>query len=369
MKSGDLPPCLEARHSLSSNTTRMKFKAKDIAALVGGVVTGNPEVEVYRLARIEEGEEGALSFLANPKYTSYIYSTRSSVVLVNHTFQPEQALSCTLIRVEDAYLAFATLLEAYHQQSLLSAGISPLAYVHPDATVEDGVYIGEFSFVGANAKIGSGARIYPQVYVGDRVVVGSGTSLHPGVKVYADCRIGSRCTLHAGTVVGADGFGFAPAQGEQYRKVPQIGNVVIEDDVEIGANSAIDRATLGSTIIRRGVKLDNLIQVAHNVEIGENTVMAAQSGIAGSTKVGRNCMIAGQVGITGHITVADNVKIAAQSGVSSAVRKEGSLQMGSPSFDLTEYRKAYIHFRNLSKHIERLDAMEARLNEWMRDKE
>lgn len=339
----------------------MKFKAQAIADMIGGEIVGKPEVEVHTLSRIEEGEAGSLTFLANPKYTPFIYQTRASVVIVSQSFEPEQPLQCTLIRVADPYTAFATLLEQYNHLRQERKGISPLAFIHPEATVSEEAYVGEFAFVGAEAEVAKGAKIYPQVYLGENVKVGADSTLFPGVKVYADCVIGAHCTLHAGAVIGADGFGFAPQEDQQYRKVAQIGNVVIEDFVEIGANTTIDRATLGSTIIRKGVKLDNLIQVAHNVDIGENTVIAAQTGIAGSTRIGKNCMFAGQVGIIGHIEIADGVKIAAQSGISSGIRKENAIVMGSPAYDHSLYRKSYIYFRKLPELVQRIEELEAKL--------
>ncbi|HRY99456.1 MAG TPA: UDP-3-O-(3-hydroxymyristoyl)glucosamine N-acyltransferase [Bacteroidales bacterium] len=339
----------------------MKFKAKDIAQAVGGTVAGNPEVEVHTLAKIEEGVEGAISFLANPKYTPHIYTTRASVVIVSHDFEPEQPLGCTLVRVADPYGAFATLLELYNSMQVRPSGISSLAFVHPEASIAEECYVGEFAWIGPGVYIGKGCKLYPGVYLGDHVRLGEGCTLYPGVKVYHDCIVGNECTIHAGSVIGADGFGFAPQEDNQYRKVAQIGNVILEDRVEIGANTTVDRATLGSTIIRRGVKLDNLIQVAHNVEIGENTVIAAQTGIAGSTRIGKNCMIAGQVGIVGHATVADEVKVAAQSGISGSVRNKGSVVMGSPAFDHALYVKAYIAFRKLPDHLDRIRELEERL--------
>ena len=341
----------------------MKFKAQAIADMIGGEIVGKPDVEVHTLSRIEEGEAGSLTFLANPKYTPFIYQTRASVVIVSRTFEPEQALECTLIKVSDPYTAFAALLEQYNHLRQERKGIPPLAFIHPEATVSEEAYVGEFVYIGAGAEVAKGAILYPQVYIGENAKVGSESTLYPGVKVYAECIIGVHCTLHAGVVIGADGFGFAPQEDQQYRKVAQIGNVIIEDFVEIGANTTIDRATLGSTIIRKGVKLDNLIQVAHNVDIGENTVIAAQTGIAGSTRIGKNCMFAGQVGIIGHIEIADGVKIAAQSGISGGIRKENAIVMGSPAYDHSLYRKSYIYFRKLPDIVQRIEELEAKLAE------
>lgn len=336
----------------------MEFKADQIAKMLGGEVEGNPEVTVNSLSRIEEGTAGSLSFLANPKYTHYIYSTGASVVIVNSDFIPEQKLSCTLIRVENAYTAFAQLLEMYNKIKLNKSGISPLAHVPETAKLGKDVYIGAFVFLGDHVVIGDNSKIYPHCYIGDNCTVGSDTTCFSGVRVYSDNIIGNQCTLHANVVIGADGFGFAPQSDNNYQKVVQIGNVVIEDHVEIGANTAIDRATLGSTIIRKGVKLDNLIQIAHNVEIGENTVIASQSGIAGSTHVGRNVMIGGQVGIVGHITIADHVKIQAQSGISSSITEAGAVVQGAPAYNLKDFLRSYVVFKQLPKLSERLSHIE-----------
>jgi len=331
--------------------------------MLSGEVVGNPEVTVSSLAKIEEGKSGTLTFLSNPKYTEYIYSTGASVAIVAVDFTPEKALPAqlTLIKVADPYACFAKLLEAYNQLRQPQAGISKLAHVSASAVVADEVYMGEFVSVGERVSIGKGCKIYPQVYIGEGVRIGEGTTVYPGVRIYADCVVGNHCTLHSGVIIGADGFGFAPNAENNYAKVPQIGNVIIEDHVEIGANTAIDRATLGSTIIRRGVKLDNLIQVAHNVEIGENTVIAAQTGIAGSTKIGRDCMIGGQVGIVGHITIADGTKIAAQSGIAHSIKDPGTIVQGSPAFAIMDYKKSYIGFMKLPELMKQLDAINKKL--------
>jgi len=335
----------------------MEFSARQITDVLAGSVEGNPEVKISRLAKIEDAEAGSLSFLANPKYTPFIYTTRASIVIVNEDFVPEHPVNATLIRVKDAYSAFARLLELYNQIKNEKKGVSSLAFISPSAKIGQDVYIGEYAFVGENAVIGDKAKIFPQVYLGDNVQIGEETIIYPGVIIYSDNRIGKHCTLHGGVVIGADGFGFAPQQDKNYKKVAQIGNVVIEDNVEIGSNTTIDRATLGSTIIRKGAKLDNLIQVAHNVEIGENTVIAAQTGISGSTKVGRNCMIAGQVGMAGHLTIGDDVKIGAQAGVSGSI-KDGAILLGSPAIDISTFRRAIIHFKNLPEIVKRLDEIE-----------
>lgn len=335
----------------------MKFTASEIAALINGKVEGNPDIQIHKLSKIEQGEPGSIAFLGNPKYTHYIYNTLASVVIVNDDFIPEQKLECTLIRVENAYNAFAMMLDAYNQIRQNKTGISKLAYIPETASVGANCYVAEFVSIGENVEVGDNAKIYPGAVIGDNVTIGKGTIIYAGVKIYNDCSVGANCTLHAGVVIGADGFGFAPQSDNHYQKVAQIGNVIIEDNVEIGANTTIDRATLGSTIIRKGAKIDNLIQIAHNVEIGENTVIAAQTGIAGSAKIGRNCMIAGQVGIIGHLEIGDNVKIAAQSGISTTVPPD-SIIMGSPAFDISAYRKSYVYFRNLPKLVNRLEKLE-----------
>lgn len=335
----------------------MEFTARQISEILSGKISGDPEAKVSRLSKIEEGTPGSLSFLANPKYTEFIYTTQASVVIVGSDFQPEQPVSATLIRVTDAYASFAKLLEMYNQIARDKKGIEQPSFIAESAKIGSNVYVGAFAYIGANAVIGDQAKIYPGAYVGDNVTVGNGTTLFAGVKIYSDCTIGASCTLHAGVVIGADGFGFAPASGS-YNKVAQIGNVVIEDHVEIGAGTTIDRATLGSTTIRKGVKLDNLIQIAHNVEIGENTVIAAQTGVAGSAKIGRDCMIGGQVGIVGHITIADGTKIAAQSGVGTSVTESGQIIQGSPAFSISDYRRTYVVFKklpDLDKKIIELD--------------
>lgn len=341
----------------------MKFEAKLIAQMLGGTVEGNPQVEVSKLCKIEEGEAGGLSFLANPKYTHFIYETKASIVIVNKDFAPEYPVQATLIRVENAYLAFAQLLNIYNEMQLNKTGISDKAFIHPSATIGENCYVGEFAYIGENAKIGSNTKIYPQVYVGDNTQIGDKTTLFAGVKVYNNNVVGNFCTIHAGVVIGADGFGFAPkGDGTGYDKVSQIGNVVIEDNVEIGANTCIDRATLGSTIVKKGVKLDNLCQIAHNVVVGENTVMASQCGVAGSSKVGKNCVIAGQVGIVGHIEVGDGVTIAAQSGVTRAV-KGGSTMLGTPALDARKMKKVYVYERNLENMAKRIEELERKLKE------
>ncbi|GAA4463187.1 UDP-3-O-(3-hydroxymyristoyl)glucosamine N-acyltransferase [Nemorincola caseinilytica] len=336
----------------------MQFSAKQIAGILNGTIEGNPDVTVSTLSKIEEGRPGSISFLANPVYTQYIYGTDASLVIVNKDFEATAPIKATLIRVESAAAAFAKLLEMYDQVKRNKTGVSKQAYISDSAKVGEGLYLGEFAVIGDNARIGNNVKIYPQVYIGDNVTVGDNTTIYAGVKIYSDTVIGSKCIIHSGTVIGSDGFRFEPQNEEGQRKVPQIGNVVIEDDVEIGANCAIDRATLGSTILRKGVKFDNLIHIAHNVEVGENSYLAACNVIAGSTRIGKNCMFSGQVGIVGHLQIADNTIITAQSGISKSITKAGEVHMGSPAFDANKYRKAYIHFRNLDNIVQRIDKLE-----------
>jgi UDP-3-O-[3-hydroxymyristoyl] glucosamine N-acyltransferase len=342
----------------------MEFSAAQIAGLLGGTVEGNENVTVNNLSKIEEGKPHTLSFLANAQYTPYIYETDASIVIVNKSLVLDKPVknTCTLVRVEDAYGAFAKLLEMYNQLKGDKRGIEQPSFIHPTARLGENCYIGAFAYIGENAVIGNNVKIYPQAYVGDNVKIGDHTILYSGVKVYHECVVGKHCTIHASSVIGSDGFGFAPNNGEVYNKVPQIGNVVIEDHVEIGSNTSIDRATLGSTILRKGVKLDNLIQIAHNVEIGENTVIAGQTGVAGSTKVGKNCMIAAQVGIIGHIKIADGVKIAGQSGIGASIEKENEIVQGSPAFGIGEYKRSYVLFRSLPKLSDKIREIEKKVN-------
>ena len=327
----------------------MKFSAIEIASLLEGVVEGDTTVEVNTLSKIEEGSKGSLSFLANPKYEEHLYQTNATLVIVNHDFRPSQPIpkTCTLIRVNNAYEAFSKLLALYDTFRHGKSGIHPSAVIEESAVIGAETTIGPNTYLGGNVKIGQGARIYAGCVILDNAEIGENTVLMPGVKVMHGCKIGRNCILQPNAVIGGDGFGFAPSSTGDYAKVPQIGIVIIEDNVEIGANTTIDRATLGATIIRRGVKLDNLIQVAHNVEIGEHTVIAAQTGIAGSTKIGKRCMIGGQVGIIGHLQIADDVKIAAQSGIGNTVSEPGTILQGSPAFEVGRYKRAYAGFRNL----------------------
>ncbi len=336
----------------------MEFTAATIAGFLHGDVEGNPEIKVNTVAKIEEGHAGALSFLANPKYEHHIYTTASSIVLVNRSFVPSESISATLIRVDNAYEAFASLLRLVDQARPRKTGIHPTSVIESSAKVGSDVYIGAYTYIGENAVVGDGCALYPHVYIGDDVHLGINCTLNPGVTIYRECIIGQGCIIHAGSVIGSDGFGFAPQSENEYLKIPQLGNVVLEDFVEIGANVTIDRATMGSTFIRKGVKLDNLIQIGHNVEIGENTVMAALTGIAGSTKVGKNCMFAGQVGITGHIKIADGTKIAAQSGVTNDVREENKILLGSPTLDHKQFMKSFIYFKKLPELNSRINSLE-----------
>lgn len=341
----------------------MEFSAIQIATFLSGTVEGDPEVKVYNVAKIEEGTPGMLSFLANPKYAQYLYTTKSSIVLINNDFELQGKVSATLIRVPDAYAAFAQLLGLYQQFMQAKSGVSSLSFISKDATYGEDVYIGEFAFIGERVKIGNRVKIYPQAYIGDDCVIGDDTVIYAGAKLYAQTVVGKSCILHSGCVIGADGFGFAPQEDGSYKKIPQIGNVSLGDNVEIGANTCIDCATMGSTKIHDGVKLDNLIQIAHNVELGRNTAIAAQTGVSGSTKLGANCVVAGQVGFVGHIHIADRTKIGAQSGILSNVKKEGEELMGSPAFNVKDYLRMSIHTRNLDKLVKRVEELEKQLKE------
>ncbi len=336
----------------------MEFNAATIAGFLKGEIVGDPEIIVNTIAKIEEGHPGALSFLANPKYEHYLYTTKSSVVLVNRSLVPTAKVEATLIRVENAYESFASLLQLIDQARPRKKGIHPSAVIEPTAIVGKDVYIGPYVYVGENCFVGDECSLYPNVYLGDNTRLGKKCILNPGVKIYHDCLLGDNCVIHAGTVIGSDGFGFAPQSDSEFMKIPQIGNVIIEDNVEIGANVAIDRATMGSTVIRKGVKLDNLIQIGHNVEIGENTVMAGQTGVAGSAKIGRNCMIGGQVGIVGHLKIADGTKIGAQSGLPGDVKKENTTLLGTPAIDHRDYLRSSVVFRNLPDLKTKIDKLE-----------
>ncbi|GAA4055055.1 UDP-3-O-(3-hydroxymyristoyl)glucosamine N-acyltransferase [Flavobacterium chungnamense] len=338
----------------------MKFTAEQIAGILEGEVIGNPNAEVFKLSKIEEGTIGSLTFLSNPKYQNFIYSTEASVTIVNKTFEPEQAISTTLIKVEDAYQAFSKLLEYYNQVKLMKSGIEQPSVLSENVTYGTDLYLGSFCYVGKNVKIGNNVKIYPNTFIGDNVVIGDNCVFFAGVRVYSETEIGNNCVIHSGTIVGSDGFGFAPHEDGTYSKIPQIGNVILEDNVEVGSCTTIDRATMGSTIIRKGVKLDNQIQIAHNVEIGENTVIASQTGIAGSTKIGKNCMIGGQVGIVGHITIGNNVRIQAQSGIGKSIG-DGEVVQGTPAFNYGDFSKSYVHFRNLPKIVSDIDDLKKKI--------
>ncbi len=335
----------------------MKFTATQIAEVLNGEIVGNATIEVNRLSKIEEGTKGSLTFLSNLKYKNYLYTTNASIVIVNKDFIPEKDVLTTLIKVDDAYQAFAKLLDFYNQVKLNKSGIEEPNYISKSAVIGANPYIGAFVYIGNNVVLGDNVKIYPHVYLGDNVEIKDNTTIFSGAKIYSETIIGVHCTIHSGAVIGSDGFGFAPSENGSYQKIPQIGNVIIEDYVDIGAGTTIDRATLGSTIIRNGVKLDNQIQIAHNVEIGENTVIAAQTGVAGSTKIGKNCMIGGQVGITGHATIGNNVKIQAQAGVVGNL-KDNLVMQGSPAINYSDYFKSYVHFKNLPQLVSSLKNME-----------
>jgi UDP-3-O-[3-hydroxymyristoyl] glucosamine N-acyltransferase len=345
----------------------MQFSALQIASIINARIEGDPAVTVGGIAKIEEAVPGTLSFIANPKYEEYLYTTQASVIIVNEDLKVEGTVKPTLLRVENAYSAFAKLLEAYNEimAGQGKKGIEQPSHIAASATVGADVYVGAFAYIGENARIGDKAAIYPGCYVGDNVTIGNNTILFPGVRIYHDCVLGSNVVVHAGTVIGSDGFGFAPQADGSYKKVPQIGNVLIEDHVEIGANTTIDRATMGSTVIRRGVKLDNLIQIAHNVEMGQNSVMAAQSGVSGSTKVGDNCMIGGQVGIVGHIKLANGTRINAQSGLSKSVTEANQALNGSPAFEYKSSLKSQAIFRNLPELQNRVHQLEEQIKHLM----
>ncbi len=339
----------------------MKFAASQIGEILQGTIEGDATVCVDRLAKIEEATEGSITFLANPKYTHYIYTTGASVVIVSKDFVPSAPVPATMIRVEDPYTSFTTLLEFYENYlKSLKNGIEQPSFQAPDLKMGQNVYLGAFSYIGEGVVLGDDVKIYPQVYIGDHVKIGRGTMIYAGARIYRDTHIGADCIVHAGAVLGADGFGFAPQADGSYKKIPQTGNVVLEDDVEIGANTTVDRSTIGSTVIRKGSKLDNLIQIAHNVEIGQNTGIAAQTGVAGSSKIGAGCIIGGQVGIAGHLHIGDRTTIAAQSGVIADIAP-GATVMGAPSFDHKEYVKSYVVFRKLPKLAHQIEQINKKL--------
>src|SRR5258708_4729628 len=342
----------------------MEFTIQQIAVMLGGEVQGEGAQTINMLAKIQDAKKGQIAFLSNPKYEQYLYTTRASAVLVKKDFQPKKEFTTTLLLVDDPYSSFTVLLEEYHKLiSFQKTGIEQPSFVGENFAVGKNIYRGAFSYIGNNVKVGDNVKIYPHVFVGDDVVIGDNTILHPNVKLYAGTKIGNNCVVHSGTVIGSDGFGFAPQEDGSYKTIPQLGNVIIEDNVAIGANTVIDCATLfgDSTIIHEGVKLDNLIQIAHNVEVGKNTVIAAQAGISGSSKVGENCMIGGQVGIAGHLVIANNTGIGAQAGIGKSIKEEGSKIIGSPAFDVKEYYKAYAVFKRLPDLNERLRELEKKM--------
>ena len=339
----------------------MKFTAQQIADILEGDVIGNPNEEVSKLSKIEEGEKGSLTFLSNPKYNSFLYTTNASVAIVNKNFKLEKEISTTLIKVENAYKAFSKLLEVYNEVKSNKQGREAPNFISDSSKIGINEYIGAFAYIGNNVKIGDNVKIYPNSYIGDNSVIGNNCIIFSGVKIYSETQIGNDCKIHSGVIIGSDGFGFAPSENGEYKAIPQIGNVIIEDNVDIGAGSAIDRATMGSTIIRKGVKLDNHIQIAHNVEIGEHTVIAAQTGIAGSTKIGKNCMIGGQVGFAGHLTIGNNVKILAQSGISKNI-KDNQIVSGTPAFKVIDYNRSSVYFKNLPKIVSKINQLEKDLN-------
>lgn len=341
----------------------MEFTARQIADFLKGEVVGDENVTVSDFSKIEHGKKGTLSFLSNPKYTPYLYETEASVVLVNADFVPEQEVKATLIKVADSYKALGTLLTLVEMNMPKPTGIHPLAFISESATVGKDVYVGAFAYIGDKSKIGDGAKIYPNTYIGDGVVIGAGTTLYAGVRIYNYCQIGDNCILHAGAVIGADGFGFVPEQDGTWTKLPQIGNVKIEDNVEIGANTTIDRSTMGSTLVKRGVKIDNLVHLAHNVEVGENTAIAAQCGVAGSAKIGRNCILAGQVGVVGHSTIADRTIFGAQAGCAGNVRKEGQTLIGSPAMDAIKFRRMVAVEHQLPELYQQINRMQKEIEE------
>lgn len=347
----------------------MQFTAAQIAMMISGKVEGNPEAQVGSFGKIEEAKAGQLTFLANPKYEDYVYSTAASVIIINENQELKQTLDATLIRVPNAYSAFATLLSKYQEmvtQKLV--GIQQPSYIAPSSKFGENIFVGAFAYIGENVTMGNNVKVYPNAFIGSNVQIGDNCIIHPGVRIYHDCILGNNVIIHAGTVIGSDGFGFAPQEDGSYKKVPQMGNVVIENNVEIGANSAIDRATIGSTLIKEGAKLDNLIQIAHNVEVGNNTAIAAQAGVSGSTKIGNNVMIGGQAGIVGHIQIADGSKINAQSGVSKSIKIRNSTVTGSPAFDYTSALRSQAVTRNLPELEKRIIELEALVKQLMTER-
>ena len=361
---------LQLTYSLFAKLLNMTITANQIAVLIKGNIEGSADRAVGSFGRIEEAQNGQLAFLANPKYEDFLYITQASVVIISDRLELKQPVECTLIRVPDPYSAFATLLHYYEQLKTQQLnGVQEPSFISPNSTRGDNVFIGAFAYIGELSEIGNNVKIFPGVYIGNNVKIGDNSLLHPGVKIYHDCIVGKNVTIHAGSVIGGDGFGFAPQADGSFKKVPQIGNVIIEDNVEIGSNATIDRATIGSTIIRAGAKLDNLIQIAHNVEVGNNTVIAAQAGVSGSTKIGNNVMIGGQAGVVGHIQIADGSKINAQSGVSKSIKTPGSTVTGSPAFDYTSALRSQAITRNLPEMEKRLTDLENRIKQLLEERE
>ena len=339
----------------------MEFTAEQIAGILEGEISGNPEAKVSKLAKIEEGVDGSLTFLANPKYTPYIYTTKASVTIVNKDFVPEQEFTTTLIKVDDAYKSFSKLLEYYNQVKNNKVGIENPIFKSDTASYGENVYLGAFSYLGDNVVLGDNVKIYPHAYIGDNTTIGDNVTIFSGAKIYSETKIGNNCVINSGAIIGVDGFGYAPDENGEFQKIPHIGNVILEDNVEVGAAATIDRATLGATIIRRGVKLDNQVHIAHNVEIGSHTVIAAQTGIAGSTKIGEYCLFGGQVGVAGHMTIGNKVRVQAQTGIGHRV-KDGEKLYGSPAIDYGNYVKSYVHFKNLPKIVSQLNKLEKKIN-------
>lgn len=338
----------------------MEFSAEQIAGILNGEVIGNSQVKVNKLSKIEEGEPQSISFLANMAYEHYLYTTDASIVIINRDLKLQKSVkdTCTLIKVDNAYECFAKLLETYQQMKGSKTGIEQPSFISESAKLGENCYVGAFAYIGENVTIGNNVKIYPNTYVGDNTTIGDNTILFSGVKLMDETVVGKNCIFHAGVVIGSDGFGFTPDESNVYSKVPQIGNVVVEDDVEIGGNTVIDRATMGSTVIKKGVKLDNLVHIAHNVVIGENSAIAGQVGIAGSAKIGKNCMMGGQVGVAGHLTIANGTKIAAQSGIGANIKEEGTVVQGSPAFYIGDYKRAYVGFKKLPEILDRLNKLE-----------
>jgi len=339
----------------------MEFTAEQIAGILEGEIQGDPEAKVSKLSKIEEGVDGALTFLANPKYTPYIYTTKASVTIVGKDFIPEQELTTTLIKVDDAYKSFSKLLEYYNQVKNNKVGIENPSFKSDTASFGENVYLGAFSYLGENVVLGENVKIYPHAYIGDNTTIGDNVTIFSGAKIYSETKIGNNCVINSGAIIGVDGFGYAPDENGEFQKIPHIGDVIIEDNVEIGAAATIDRATLGSTIIHKGVKLDNQVHIAHNVEIGSHTVIAAQAGIAGSTKIGEYCLFGGQVGVAGHMTIGNKVRVQAQTGIGHRV-KDGEKLYGSPAIDYGNYVKSYVHFKNLPKIVSQLNKLEKKIN-------